>query len=88
MGIEETISVLAKTPRRQRAQVLHEMAVSAIAERPDREAAEVTAALRAMGYGAAADAHENTRWEASFVRRRLTASVRSQGAAAPQPAVA
>lgn len=66
---EETIAVLERTPRRQRSNVLHDMALAAIASRPDSEAATVTAALRAAGYSAAADAHENTRWEASWLRK-------------------
>jgi RecB family exonuclease len=64
------IATLERAPRRQRWNALHDMVVSAIAARPDSEAAAVTAALRGAGYAAAADAHENTRWEARFERRR------------------
>lgn len=68
MTTESILTLLARTPKKLRWDVMHRAAVAAIASRPDSEAAKYTAALRMLGYSAAADAHENLVWEASFCR--------------------
>jgi len=86
MRVEELIATLERTQRRHRGNLLHEIVAAGMAPRPDSEAATITAALRAMGYGAAADEHENTRWESGFERRRLTTAARSAGGSPRQQA--
>lgn len=68
MNTESILALLERTPKNLRLELVHRAAVAAAASRPDSEAAKFTAALRMLGYSAAADAHENTRWEASFFR--------------------
>jgi hypothetical protein len=72
--IELTIELLAALPTRRRAAALHGLAVTCTAKRSAGQAECTSAALRAAGRHAAADAFENLEWEASFERARFTAS--------------
>jgi hypothetical protein len=60
--------------REAREIAIHDLAVTATAKRSELDAAETVAALRALGYPAAADAFENLAWEASFERGKFTSS--------------
>jgi len=66
---ETTLTELARVPRGQRWQALHDMTVRRIAAEHAEAAARQVAALRGAGYVDIANSVENLAWEASFERR-------------------
>jgi hypothetical protein len=65
MLLEDLISTISKTPRRQRARVLHEVAIAALARLP---ALRLRAVQAAFAGHSASSAFANLAWEASFER--------------------